>query len=184
MLTSADSTSQQINELAWQGSFPPLLQDELPGLGSVHDGQCIWMLKTAHLLLCVHLHCQPLLCPRHLHARTEGGNPFFPLEKGCNKLLSTFGLDFHTSCSLVSTVILNWDFYTQRPRASFLVSLQADIYTSDNLGPFIPARRMWHFVPNPPQNGQAEHTALLSLLLTHKLNSRFGPAGKKIKIIL
>lgn len=155
---------------------------------SIHDGQYIWMLRTPPLLLSVHLHCQPLTLqrPHHLHARTEQGSIFFLLKKGCNKLLLTFILNFHTSCPLVSSVITKLRLLHSEAQSilSCVLCGHVDIYTFDNLGPFIPARRMWHFVPNQPQDVQAEYSALLSLLLTHRPNSRFGPAGRKMKILL
>lgn len=176
MCTSADSTPQQINGLA--RFLSPLQQDELPGLGSIHDGQYIWMLKTAHLFLCVHLHCQPLVtpqCPHLLHSRTEQENSFFLLKKGC--------FCFELPHFMSSRVHCDTKLRLLHSQLSCLSHGHADIYTSDNLGPFIPARRTWHFVPNQPQDVQAEHSAL-SLLLTHRPNCRFGPAGEKMKIIL
>lgn len=101
----------------------PLQQDELPGLGSTHSGQ-------------YHVEDRPFtyLCPPPLSATGVSSmsssftcqnwmrKPFLPTKKGCNKLLLTFVLNFCTSCPLESTVILNWEFYTQKPKAYFLVS--------------------------------------------------------------
>lgn len=141
-----------------RGSFSPTIRWAAKAGVSICDAQSSWILRTltkkavspAHVLLWVHLYCQPLVTlqhPDHLHPRTEQENSFFPLKKGCNKLFFTFIFHFHTFTSFR----VHCDKWTETstlrgPELTFLLVLcrQTDVYPFDNLGPFVPSRWVWY----------------------------------------
>lgn len=159
MYTSADSASQQINELlARQGLFQSYNKTSCQGW-SIYLWWTIQLdsentdkkaTSPAHMLLWVHLYCQPLVTlqhPDHLHPRTEQENSFSPLKKSCNKLFLTLIFHFHTFTSFRVHCDKCTETSTLRgPELTFLLVLcrQADVYTCDASGPFVPSRWVWY----------------------------------------